>query len=347
MALNRWWKSRAGEKYWLEVTRRPDLGADLKAPQNNEHGREFWSYSLVKEVEAGDVVFHYDGVAQAIVARSVAVGTHWEGELLWAARGASARAANVMPHPRPGWYLGLERFEQLHEGLPLEAMRQRSEEIRHFRNALAEQVGEPLYFPFELSKSRPMRPMQGYLFKLPAEFVDLFHLDEDRQVPPPSQGMIDLGAPYREADELTTVTTGDPFAIDPALVERGVRGHAVTQNSLARHLRALGMDPRSPLPSEPNFDLAWRHDTTRYVAEVKSITAANEEKQLRLGLGQVLRYAYQLGPGTVPVLMLEHQPVDRSWEALCERLGVIVVWPEYLAEKFWATPSKSTSQSTY
>lgn len=100
--LHRWWLGRSDELFWLEVTRRPDLGENLKAPQTNEHGHEFWSYALLKEVREGDVIFHYDGIAQAIVARSRAVGAYWEDELLWAARGASARAANVAPHPRPG-----------------------------------------------------------------------------------------------------------------------------------------------------------------------------------------------------------------------------------------------------
>jgi predicted HNH restriction endonuclease len=33
---------------------------------------------------------------------------------------------------------------------------------------------EPLYFPFELSAKRPLRPLQGYAFKLPREFLALF-----------------------------------------------------------------------------------------------------------------------------------------------------------------------------
>lgn len=41
-------------------------------------------------------------------------------------------------------------------------------------------------------------------------------------------------------------------------------------------------------PGEPSFDLAWMTTETVFVVEVKSTTAKNEEKQLRLGLGQVL-----------------------------------------------------------
>jgi hypothetical protein len=51
---------------------------------------------------------------------------------------------------------------------------------------------------------------------------------------------------------------------------------------------------RTPRPDEPQYDLAWLAGDTLYVAEVKSLTAANEERQLRLGLGQVLRYTHLL-----------------------------------------------------
>jgi hypothetical protein len=114
-----------------------------------------------------------------------------------------------------------------------------------------------------------------------------------------------------------------------------VRSHAITQNRLADFLRSCGLHPRSSKPEEPNFDIAWRTAQTIFVAEVKSLTEANEEKQLRLGLGQVLRYAHQLGhqDGTVPVLAVERMPSDSSWEHLCEKLGVVLVWPAVFAER--------------
>jgi len=65
------------------------------------------------------------------------------------------------------------------------------------------------------------------------------------------------------------------------------------------------------------------------VAEVKSITPANEERQLRLGLGQVLRYRQVLTTrGSVrPILAIERAPQDVSWSTLCSELGVRLVWP--------------------
>jgi hypothetical protein len=80
---------------------------------------------------------------------------------------------------------------------------------------------------------------------------------------------------------------------------------------------------------EPDFDLAWESTSTKYVAEVKSSTTNNEERQLRLGLGQVLRYRHLLRTrGQVRcVLAIERPPSDPDWSHLCSDLGVRLVWP--------------------
>lgn len=59
--IHKWWASRPEQKFWLEVTRREDLGVNLKAPQTDEQGQAFWSYSLIREIREGDIVYHYDG----------------------------------------------------------------------------------------------------------------------------------------------------------------------------------------------------------------------------------------------------------------------------------------------
>ncbi len=99
--------------------------------------------------------------------------------------------------------------------------------------------------------------------------------------------------------------------MDPALVERGLRGHAATQNALARHIIALHNEPLSPAFEEPAFDLAWKAGDTVFVAEIKSRTDANEERQLRLGLGQVLPYRHLLSrrfSNVQAVFVLEYAP---------------------------------------
>jgi hypothetical protein len=72
-----------------------------------------------------------------------------------------------------------------------------------------------------------------------------------------------LGAPYRQVPVTELSGSRDPFSVDPALVERGLRGHTDTQNELASVLRNAGIEPRRGLPSGPNFDLAEERDRLR------------------------------------------------------------------------------------
>jgi hypothetical protein len=138
------------------------------------------------------------------------------------------------------------------------------------------------------------------------------------------------GVPYRPDDESVSVPQPDPFKVDPDVLDRGILGHRRTQNALAEYLAESDLIPLSHRPNvDPAFDVAWRDQGVLYVAEVKSITDANEEKQLRLALGQVLRYSHQLRTGgdhVVPVIVAEREPSDKTWTSLCEALGVRIAW---------------------
>jgi hypothetical protein len=152
-------------------------------------------------------------------------------------------------------------------------------------------------------------------------------------------GELDLGGKYFPAQPASPDVMRPLVTIDLALYERGLRGHADTQNKLAAFLRGAGIDPRSPLSPEPSYDLAWERNGTIFVAEIKSITDDNEEQQLRLGLGQVLRYRHRLQelgyPRVTAVLVPEHTPHDPTWISLCQQLGVILVAADGLdAESF-------------
>ena len=204
--------------------------------------------------------------------------------------------------------------------------------------------GVALRFPFVRYGDQGLRAFQAYLVQFPFELAALFptlmralerlHVpsttDRDTLAPQVvvSDG-IEIGTTYRAADENATAATRDPFSVDPALVERGCRGHAVTQNALAAFLRMHGIEPISPSSPQINFDLGWHTAGCLYVAEVKSCTNANIEKQLRLGLGQVLRYRSvlqdKLGGAVVAVVALEADLADASWRKLYKSLGIHLV----------------------
>jgi hypothetical protein len=132
------------------------------------------------------------------------------------------------------------------------------------------------------------------------------------------------------------------FAVDPDLIDRGTTAHMDIQDALAKALRTHGLRPLSPKPSDPQFDIAWVQDDVAFITEVKSLTDANEERQLRLGLGQVLSYAHLLNwPGAHAVravLAVERRPTADYWTTLCAEHDVILTWPDAYEDLFVETP---------
>jgi hypothetical protein len=132
--------------------------------------------------------------------------------------------------------------------------------------------------------------------------------------------------PYCAANEGAEVSLrGDLVAAEYNTLERAVRSHALIQNTVATAAAAAGLEPWSPSAAGPAFDIAVSSDDGRvFVVEVKSATPENLELQLRLGLGQVLRYAYQLrshAQVVIPAIAIELTP-DQSWVELLTALGV-------------------------
>jgi hypothetical protein len=141
-----------------------------------------------------------------------------------------------------------------------------------------------------------------------------------------------LGREYRPVDEHAEIapTAPEHTGLDPDLGGRGLRAHNVTQNLVAAAVEAAGFEPRRPKPDEPQYDLAWEAVDVTWVAEVKSITPQNEERQLRHALGQVLRYRQLLeadGRTVKALIAIEREPSDTSWAELCAGERIALVWP--------------------
>ena len=340
-----WWEGMPEERFWLEITGRADLGADLAAPQLNEDGRSYWSYDLVKEVAEGDLVLHYAARPNNTLAGwSRAVGEPYEGTLTWGAHGQAGGRGPVEPYDRPAWRRPLEGPFPLPRPVGMDDFREAEAAIREVHASLRERFpGQSLCFPFQLSAGRPVRALQGYMAKWPRELLfaipglaELAELaGETSQAPAdPAPGIVPngFGSRYRRPDEeVATRRDRDPHWVDPNLVDRSLRGHRRTQNLLHDVLAGAGFDPRSPGRGEPEFDIGWEDGDSICVAEVKSLSRANQEKQLRLAVGQVLRYAYLLSAGQRPVrsfIAVEFEPQDPGWLALTAELGITLMWPE-------------------
>jgi hypothetical protein len=190
--------------------------------------------------------------------------------------------------------------------------------------------------------------MQGYLFKLPFAFVELFpELIEVPRFPvgaeaaeggastvaPPERSGSAERPPFFPKNEEVRSRQARPWSRDPSEVDRALSSHARVERLVAEAAAGEGWDARGYGPGDPVFDLLLKRDDSvgpSVVVEVKSTTGTNEEKQLRLALGQVLRYRWLLeaeGHAVVAFVAVEKPPRDPSWIQLCERSGVSLVWP--------------------
>lgn len=162
----------------------------------------------------------------------------------------------------------------------------------------------------------------------------LMTLGVSTPIAPPADGGETLGVPYREQ---TGGVTAEPSELmrDWNALDEASRAHMQLQNSLAEYVKSLGVEPRSPGSAEPEFDLAWEHEGTTVVVEVKSANQTNHRQQARLGVGQVLEYAAILNsdnPGDYrPVLLLGESPTDYDY-LLATSSGVIVIGPDQFNE---------------
>jgi hypothetical protein len=154
---------------------------------------------------------------------------------------------------------------------------------------------------------------------------------------------------YQEAKPSPT-TVGDPWQRDPNTLDRSLKAHADTQNGLQSFLANHGVRAWSPDASEPDFDLGWLRGRRYYVCEVKSLpTTHSEDRQLRLGIGQVLDYQALLSrqhPDVRAVLAVERRPSDPRWSKLAEAHGITIAWPDticvMLDKKLFKTPGRAT-----
>jgi len=214
---SRWWASDPAERFWLEATDRADIGVDLRAPLTDASGRDNWRYSLLKEAKIGDIVLHYNkspGVGGIVGWSRIAAPPH-DAPIVWAARGTFARARGDDPIARPGYLIPLSDFHQLPRTLMLDVLRKSAPSLRQLVDGVYERHGKgmPLYFPFDVSGVRDLRLLQGYGFKLPKRFLDMFA--ELSSVP--------RDGPFAVAADDADTNAFDPGGIEDAR-ERVIRG---------------------------------------------------------------------------------------------------------------------------
>ncbi|MDA8183586.1 MAG: hypothetical protein M0035_04045 [Actinomycetota bacterium] len=134
----------------------------------------------------------------------------------------------------------------------------------------------------------------------------------------------------RKVQRKPKVWTGTPRSIDIDHWDAATEAHEKTLEQLRDFLHANGITPRNPFPRGPKFDAGWTYRRRKYIAEVKSLRGAQQDQQIRLGVGQILDYFERLrarGAALQPVLVLEQRPREPDhWLRLCNAHSIRLTW---------------------
>jgi hypothetical protein len=169
-----WWELEDGKNAFMEITRRDDIGMDLKAPSAARGGVATASYALVPLVRPGNLVIHYDSRQEAIVGVSVAIGPPEPAPIYWVARGSYARRAGELPRWLPGIRVPLGQYRALQKPLTLAEIRAERAALLEIRARIqASASGQPIYFPW-IPYQDTLRTFQSYLVMVPQAAVSLF-----------------------------------------------------------------------------------------------------------------------------------------------------------------------------
>lgn len=180
-----WWSGDSGERYWMEATDRADLGGDLKAPQFGSGGQSVWHYELVSHTQPGDIVFHWHTKmfsAPALVGWSEVIGPLRVEDYEWVPHAGTAAATSH--GPQPNWMMPLGGITLLDTPITIRDIEELRDEVLAIRDALQEQHGTPVYYPFNGYGSDSIRAAQAYFSKLPRSLVELLASRFDLELSP-------------------------------------------------------------------------------------------------------------------------------------------------------------------
>jgi len=228
VAINEWWAADPDQRFWMEITDRDDLGADLFAPTTNDKGRPYWGYELITYVQAGDIVLHWHKTLAdepGIVGWSQATGAYEDTDISWQARGTVGRARGSL-RERPAWRMPLVNFTLLTDPVLLSAARAGEAELRRAELDLeARYPGGSLYFPFGFSDKRGLRAQQTYFVKMPREVLEILDLNELEDAPGPKRSPGSKGKAPKAGDSGYIADSAVRSAIEWRAVNLAIRAY--------------------------------------------------------------------------------------------------------------------------
>ncbi|MDO8308064.1 MAG: DUF3883 domain-containing protein [Actinomycetota bacterium] len=274
--LNAWWSSSPFERYWMEITDRTDLGADLFAPKLDDGGRPYWSYNLITEVRAGDVVFHWHKNmygTPALVGWSRATGELESTYIIHQSHGSYGRLRDTS-ESEPAWRMALYDYTPLLSAVTLDEVRAVEPELREAAREIREAYAGSLYLPFDFSEKRPARATQGYLVKFPAEYVEILSQLNVLLIELPSP------TPTKAPQSRPAKNPGSSGYMSDVKVRQAIERHAV--DAALAHYEALGYQVDNVGSTRP-YDVHATSDTEARHIEVKGSTGRAESVELTIG----------------------------------------------------------------
>lgn len=275
MAINEWWTADPLQRFWMEITDRDDLGADLFAPTTDGSGRPYWGYELITYVQPGDIVLHWHKTLAGepgIVGWSQATGVYEDTDIAWQAHGTVGRAKGNLK-PRPAWRMPLLNYTALAGPVLISEVRSEEKVLRQVASELETTYpGGTLYFPFGFSDKRPLRAQQTYFVKFPIEVLAALGMSADEFAAGPPPGTT-------PSKGKTAKSKGSGYIAD-SVVRTAIEWHAV--DSAVAHYEGLDFAVEYTGASNP-YDLEVTHGADVRRVEVKGSSGAATAVELTSG----------------------------------------------------------------
>lgn len=327
-----WWDTLPAEKYWVEITDRPDVGADLKCPQADESSKPYWSYYLIRDIQPGDIIFHYWTPKKAFVGASVAGGPLEERPISWVPHGTYGRARETH-NLREGWWLPVYGYTEANTPLTLEYANHSEEQvwIRQWVSTMKERAGSGLVAaPFQLYPGK-LRGQQGYIAKMPLVFVERWpQLSElAASLSTTEDKLSALAESHPEilnkeiaAPEFKPKSAEEYSAFIRGGVQRRSRNHEKLIGVTADFFRSRGVIVSNPHP----IDLLL-HTPLNVIIEAKVVGNRSAGFAIREAVGQLHEYKFFIGPKDAKLcILLDAKPEEHFIPYTEEQLGIMIIW---------------------
>ena len=252
--MNDWWASQAEQKYWVEITDRPDLGQNIIAPQRAQGGKSTPGYDLLNYVQEGDIVFHWwrrpsNPEDRGFYGFSEVIGAMQVGTIPWKSRGRYAEAEVAGPKPAQFW--NLTNFTEFQSPILIGELNAHKEAIFDLIASLENLHGHPIYFPF-CKRQGKVSANQTYFAKLPLELLHILAVkDFDQSKFAPSS----LVAEKVSQEERLGSSSAFARQMDP---EKRSAVEKYAESEVRQHLENLGYSVEKF--GKPFDFLATKHD---------------------------------------------------------------------------------------